>query len=69
MTGLNLLHQNTLNQVKCTDDIKTHKINNPVRVTTTGFSTAADFLSIFKENKLYKLAENLPSQTKIQTIR
>ena len=45
-------------------NIKTHKINNPKRVIASGCSTAVESLSIFVENKLYKLAENLPSRIK-----
>ena len=45
-------------------NVKTHKINNPVRVITSGCSTAVESLSIFVEKELYKLAENLPSRIK-----
>ena len=45
-------------------NIRTHKINNPVRVITSGCSTAVESLSIFVEKELYKLAENLPSRIK-----
>ena len=43
-------------------NIKTHKINNPVRVITSGCSTAVESLSIFVEIDLYNFAENLPSR-------
>ena len=45
-------------------NIKTHKIYNPVRVVTSGCSTAVESLLIFAEKELYKLAGNLPSQIK-----
>ena len=45
-------------------NIKTHKIYNPVRVVTSGCSTAVESLFIFAEKELYKLAGNLPSQIK-----
>ena len=44
--------------------VKTHKINNPVRVITSGCSTAVESLLVFVEKELYKLEENLPSQIK-----
>ena len=47
-------------------NIKTHKMNNSARVITSGCSTAVESLSIFVERELYKFAENLPSQIKIQ---
>ena len=53
-----------LTQVKMYGNVKTHKINNPVRVITSGCSTAVESLSIFVEKELYKLAENLPSRIK-----
>ena len=45
-------------------NIKTHKMNNRVRVITSGCNTAVESLSIFVEKELYKLAENLPSRIK-----
>ena len=45
-------------------NVKTHKINNPKRVITSGCSTAVESLSVFVQKELYKLAENLPSQIK-----
>ena len=39
---------------------KTHKINNPARVITSGCSTSVESLSTFVEKELYELAENLP---------
>ena len=45
-------------------NIKFHKINNPVRVITSGCSAVVEFLSIFLEKELYKIAENLPSGIK-----
>ena len=43
---------------------KTHKINNPVRVITSGCNTAVESLSIFVAKELYELAENLPPRIK-----
>ena len=37
-------------------NIKTHKMNNTVRVITSGCNTAVESLSIFVEKELYKLA-------------
>ena len=45
-------------------NVKTHKINNPKRVITSGCSTVVESLSVFVQKELYKLAENLPSQIK-----
>ena len=44
--------------------MKTHKINNPTRLITSGFSTAVESLSTFVEKELYKMAQNLPSRIK-----
>ena len=55
MTMLNLVH---FKPGKMYGDIKTHKISNPARVITSGFSTAVDFLFVFVVNELYKLTEN-----------
>ena len=43
---------------------KTHKINNPVRVITSGYNTAVESLSTLVAKELYKLAENLPPRIK-----
>ena len=45
-------------------NINTHKINNPGRVITSGYSAAVESLSILVEQELYKLAQNLPSGIK-----
>ena len=45
-------------------NVKTQKINNPVRVITSCCSTAAESLAIFVEKEIYRLAENLPSRIK-----
>ena len=45
-------------------NVKTHKINNAVRVIISGCGTAVESLSIFVEKELHKLAENLPSRIK-----
>ena len=45
-------------------NVKTHKIGNPTRVTTSGWNTAIENLSIFVENKLYDIASELPSRIK-----
>lgn len=44
--------------------MKTHKINNPTRLITSGFNTAVESLSTFVEKELYKMAQNLPSRIK-----
>ena len=43
---------------------KSHKINNTVRVITSGYNTAVESLSILVAKELYKLAENLPPRIK-----
>ena len=42
--------------------IKTHKVGNPARVITSGFSTAMEKLSISVEKVLFDLANDLPSR-------
>ena len=49
---------------KMYSNINTHKINNPGRVITSGCSAEVESLSIFVEQELYKLVENLPSGIK-----
>ena len=44
--------------------VKTHKVNNPVRVITTGCGTAVENLSIFVERYLY--VEVLKIESRIQ---
>ena len=44
--------------------VKTHKVNNPVRVITTGCGTAVENFSIFVERYLY--AEVLKIESRIQ---
>ena len=44
--------------------IKTHKIDNPVRVTTSGCNTAIGNLSILVEKILYPIADKLPPKIK-----
>ena len=44
--------------------VKTHKANNPVRIITSGCSTAVENLSIFVEKVLYKEVEIIPSRIK-----
>ena len=44
--------------------IKTHKENNPVRVITSGWSTAIECLSIFVEKYLYKEVNKIDSRIK-----
>ena len=44
--------------------VKTHKVNNPVRVTTSGCGTAVENLSIFVERCLYP--EVLKIESRIQ---
>ena len=46
------------------DNVKTHKINNPVRVITSRCSMAVESLLIFVEKEPYRLAENLPPRIK-----
>ena len=46
--------------------VKTHKVNNPVRVITTGCGTAVENFSIFVERYLY--AEVLKIESRIQDI-
>ena len=44
--------------------VKTHKINNPVYVITSGCNTATENLSILVEKILYPIANKLPSKIK-----
>ena len=44
--------------------IKTHTVNNTVRITTSGCNTAVENLSIFVEKVLYKEVERIPSRIK-----
>ena len=42
--------------------VKTHKVNNPVRLITSGCSTAIESLSIYIEHVLFELSEGMPSR-------
>ena len=44
--------------------VKTHKVNNPVRVITTGCNTATRNLSVYIEHVLYELSGSIPSKIK-----
>ena len=44
--------------------IKTHKVDNPVRIITSGCNTAVENLSIFVEKVLYSEVEKIPSRIK-----
>ena len=44
--------------------VKTHKVNNPVRVITSGCNTAIESLSIYIEYVLFELSESMPSRIK-----
>ena len=44
--------------------VKTHKANNPVGIITSGCNTAAENLSIFVEEVLFKEIERIPSRIK-----
>ena len=44
--------------------VKTHKVNNPVRVITSGCNTAIESLSIYIEHVLFELSEGMPSRIK-----
>ena len=43
---------------------KTHKVNNPVKVTTSGCNTAIESLSIYTEHVLFELSESMRSRNK-----
>ena len=43
---------------------KTHKVNNPVRVITSGCNTAIESLSIYIEHVLFELSGSMPSRIK-----
>ena len=45
-------------------NIKTHKTDNPSRVSTSGCNTPVEHLSIFVEKVLYGIASELPSRLK-----
>ena len=42
--------------------VKTHKVNNPVRVITSGCNTAIESLSIYIEHVLFDISESMPSR-------
>ena len=44
--------------------VKTHKVDNPVRIITSGCNKAVENLSIFVEKVLYKEVERIPSRIK-----
>ena len=44
--------------------VKTHKVNNPVRVITSGWNTAIENLSIYIEHVLFQLSGSIPSRIK-----
>ena len=44
--------------------VKTHKVNNPVRVITSSCNTAIENLSTYIEYILYELSESMPSRIK-----
>ena len=44
--------------------VKTHKVNNPVRIITSGSNKVVENLSIFVEKILYKEVERIPSRIK-----
>ena len=44
--------------------VKTHKINNPVRVIISGCNTAIESLLIYIEYVLFRLSESMPSRIK-----
>ena len=45
-------------------NVKTHKVDTPTRVITSGYNTAIENLSIFVGNVLYDIASELPSRIK-----
>ena len=44
--------------------VKTHKVNDPVRVFTSGCNTATESLSIYIEHVLFELSEGMPFRIK-----
>ena len=50
-------------------NIKTHKTDNPSRVSTSGCNTPVEHLSIFVEKVLYGIASELPSRIKDTNYR
>ena len=44
--------------------IKTHKENNPIRIITSGYGTATEYLPTFVEKYLYKEVNKIDSRTK-----
>ena len=42
----------------------THKVDNPVRIITSGCNTAVENLSIFAEKVLYSEVKKIPSRIK-----
>ena len=47
---------------KMNELVKTHKVNNPVRVITSGCNTAIESLSIYIEHVLFDISESMPSR-------
>ena len=45
-------------------NVKTHKVDTPTRVITSGYNIAIENLSIFVGNVLYDIASELPSRIK-----
>ena len=45
-------------------NVKTHKVDTPTIVITSGYNTAIENLSIFVGNVLYDIASELPSRIK-----
>ena len=45
-------------------NVKTHKTDNPARVTNSGYNTTVEHLSIFVEEVLFGIASDLPSRIK-----
>ena len=45
-------------------NVKTHKVDTPTRVITSGYNTGIENLSIFVGNVLYDIASELPSRIK-----
>ena len=44
--------------------VKTHKVNNPVRVITSGCNAVIESLSVYIEYVLFELSEGMPSKIK-----
>ena len=63
-TGKKLLHLETARLVQCTELVMTHKVENPVRVITSGCNSAVANLTSLVKKTLFRRADELTSEIK-----